>query len=384
MRIIQILEATLGGTARHLIDLCAGLAVRGHEVHLLYNPRPGRMDGLFKAGLSRLCSHGVVASALPFMDRPLGRHDAISVRAVRHYLRSRGPFDIIHGHSSKGGAYARLASLGLPGRRIYTPHAFITAHPDMSRAGRVVYGMMERILARAAHAIICVSEDEKAHAAGLGLPVDRLFTVPNGADPPATAPDKASVRTALGLPPGAFIVGFVGRFVSQKDPGNLLRAFARLSSARPDARLALVGAGPLEGEMRSMARALGIDTHIDWLGVRNGPWSMGAFDVFALPSRYEGLPYVLLEAIGQGLPIVTTAIGGASELIRQGKNGYIVPVGDPTAFGSALAGLASSGRLCRQMGAASRARAALFTKDRMVKDIESVYRCPTPPREHAR
>ena len=360
MRIVQILEATLGGTARHVLDLCAGLRRAGHEVHLLYNPREGRQDAIFRAGIPRLEELGVhiVAIDMPRAVQPLA--DARIVLAVRRYLRRHGPFDVIHGHSSKAGAYTRLAAIGLPGARIYTPHALVTMNPELRRAARFAYGAMERVLARFGNAVIAVSDEERAEARRLGVAAS--FVVANGADIDVRRRDGSRDNVTIGT---------VGRLVPQKAPLQLLRAFALLR--RDDVQLAIVGSGPLEAEARAAAESLGIASRVQWLGAIDGPSAMASFDVFALASLYEGFPYVLIEAMHLGLPIVTTAIGGATMLVEDGVNGFVVPVAQPELFAQVLQKLVDDSELRRAMSAASLARAQQFTAARMVADTLAVY-----------
>ncbi|MCZ6611680.1 MAG: glycosyltransferase, partial [Planctomycetota bacterium] len=138
-------------------------------------------------------------------------------------------------------------------------------------------------------------------------------------------------------------------------------------------RLLLVGAGPLESALRQQASSSGVESQIMWLGEGPGPQIMPAFDMFVLPSLYEGLPYVLLEAMACGLPIVSTRVGGARFLIQEGYNGYTVPPGDAQALAQAMTSLAADTDLRQRMGHASRQRVRSFSLQRMVNDTTCVY-----------
>jgi glycosyltransferase involved in cell wall biosynthesis len=369
MKILQILEATLGGTARHVIDLAGGLARRGHEVHLLYSP--ARVDGIFRQGLDTLLKSGVRTVPIEML-REIGIHDLKAWVAIRSYIRKTGPFAVVHGHSSKGGALARLCGLGLSGVRVYTPNAFVTANPELKGPLRAVYGLSETILGFFGHGVIAVSQEEYDQGLELGIPRRKMYLVPNGAELGLVQGPGLS-RADLGLDPNAVILGFVGRLVQQKAPENLMRAFAIVAPRFPNVRLAVVGSGPLEGMAREEALRLGIADRVDWLGVRSGPAVMKAFDAFVLPSRYEGLPYVLIEALGAGLPIVTTRIGGVGVLVEEGINGYTVPHSRPDLLADGMAALAADPALRARMGAASLAKSPYFSADRMVEDNLSVY-----------
>ncbi len=149
------------------------------------------------------------------------------------------------------------------------------------------------------------------------------------------------------------MIGFVGRLVSQKAPEVLLKAFVNVVNVCPAARLAMVGSGPLAAEMEALAAALGVADRVLWLGERDARGLLAGFDVFALASRKEGLPYVVLEAMAAGLPVVATTSAGVEILVEPGVNGAVVPVGDAVAFGTALAALAIDPALRARQGQAA-------------------------------
>lgn len=153
----------------------------------------------------------------------------------------------------------------------------------------------------------------------------------------------------------------------------MIRAFALVAGRFPQARLAVVGTGPLEAMAREEAARLGIADRVDWLGLQDGPSVMALFDVFLLPSRYEGLPYVLIEAMAKGLPLVTTRIGGAGTLVEEGVNGHTAPHSRPDLLAEALAKVLGDAALRADMGRASLRKSAYFTADRMVADNIRVY-----------
>ncbi|HEX5109093.1 MAG TPA: glycosyltransferase, partial [Vicinamibacterales bacterium] len=149
-------------------------------------------------------------------------------------------------------------------------------------------------------------------------------------------------------------------------------AFARLAPRHPDAVLAIAGDGPLEAEAREAERAHGLGGRIVWLGFRRPVDVMPAFDVFALPSRYEGLPYVLLEAVAAGLPIVATPVGGTETVIDREGNG-IITAATPEDFAAGLGRLLGDRALRDRMAAAAREKAGQFTIPHMVDRTLGVY-----------
>jgi glycosyltransferase involved in cell wall biosynthesis len=366
--VLLVVESSAGGTGRHVLDLAEGLAARGCEVHVIYSTR--RIDRLFLDRLARL--DGVRHKALPIRTSPHPA-DLSIVRTVRRYMSEFGPFEVVHGHSSKGGAIARLAALGTGARAFYTLHGLIMMDPLLPRWKWLMYLSIELGLATWTSRVIAVSPEEQRAALKLGFGRSRVILVPNGVGEMDLAP-RAVARRAMGVDDDAIVVGFVGRLVEQKAPEVLIEAFAAAASAEPRARLALVGAGPLESSMRELAGRLGIAEKILWLGERDARGVLAGFDLFALASRKEGLPYVVLEAMAAGLPVVATASAGSEILVIPGLNGAVVPAENAKAFGAALIELVTDPAKRVRCGAASRARVASFSIDAMVEATLAAYR----------
>jgi glycosyltransferase involved in cell wall biosynthesis len=369
LRLLQVLEPSGGGSGRHFIDLCRGLAARGHRVHAVYSPV--RAEARFVQELQALDLAGLHAVA---MARAPGPSDVGAWRQLAAIIRGHGPFDVIHGHSSKAGALTRLR---LPGRhvpRVYTPHAFRTMDPELGRAGRLVYGAIESLLARAfTDRLVCVSADEYAHARTLGIPRETLAVVVNGAETPPQDLD-GRVRAALGLAPEALVFGFVGRLCAQKAPERLLAAFDRVAAHVPEARLLMIGSGEMEAAVRQEIAA---SAHADRIVLTDrvtGAEAMAALDVLVMPSRYEAMSYVMLEAAAAGKPMILTDVGGASTVLSDGENGVLVENDDdPRALAAAMLQLADRDRRARQTQAA-RARSGDYGLARMIGETEAIYR----------
>ncbi len=363
----MVVEAALAGVGRHVLDLCGGLSGRGHDVRLLYCPL--RADDAFGERLSGLVG---VPAAQVNMHREPSTSDIPAVRSLRRRLFSEGPFDVLHAHSTKAGLLARLAGVGGPAAVVYTPNAVRSMDPRPIRPVRVLYAATERMLAELTDIIIAVSPAERGHLRALGVPDSKLRLVPNAIEP-AESLDRRNVRAELGLPDDIPVVGFVGRLAPQKAPDVLIEAFAELADRNADSVLAVVGYGDMEASLKRRTKELGIGTRVRWLGQRPGRRSMSAFDVFCLPSRYEGLPYTLLEAQSAGLPLVTTPAAAGGMLVEHGRNGLLVPPDRPDALASALEELLRDSDMRRQMGESSAARAAAFMLPGMVDSTERAY-----------
>jgi glycosyltransferase involved in cell wall biosynthesis len=366
-RILLAIEAAGGGAGRHVIDLAAGLIRRNHNVCLVYSP--DRAEAKFQQALDSLPD--VSVHELP-MRRSVGWHDLRHVRQLRDLIRRLGPFDVLHGHSSKAGALLRLAARGSGAPCIYTPHAFITLDPEIGRLPGLAYGSIERALAPLAHRIVCVSTTEYRHARKLGIPDHRLAVVPNGITtlPPANG---LAIRSELGIPSDALVIGGVGRLTHQKAMERLLSAFALGAATLPGTWLVIAGDGPAMRALREQAETLGVSDRVLLPGHVDGARVIAAFDIFALPSRYEAFPYVLLEATARALPVVMTETGGAGDIVRNELNGYVTPQGNMEAFSARVLQLAGDPELRLRFGQQGLHMSRNFTAERMVLKTLAVY-----------
>jgi glycosyltransferase involved in cell wall biosynthesis len=197
-------------------------------------------------------------------------------------------------------------------------------------------------LLRAAR-VVSVSEALGDEVARLGVPRERIVVAHNGVDGEVFAlRDRGEARAALGIPPGRRLVGYVGNLAPEKGPDVLVEAMAalvKLRAAREERTdLAIVGAGAVEPALRRRAGELGISARVRFLGRRvhdEVPQWISAFDVLCLPSRREGCPNVVLEALASGRPVVASSVGGVPELLRR-DNGILVPPDRPDALAEAL------------------------------------------------
>lgn len=375
MNISLIAEATGAGVGTHVIQLATGLLALNHRVDLAYSPL--RMDTSFHSGVGRLRRERGFTSCELGIHRNPHPTDFGVMRTLRQRVRRHGPFDIVHCHSTKAGLVGRLGMLAVGTRVVYTPHAMLTLNPGLGRLARWLVGRMEYALSHIGHALIAVSDEEKAHAMRLGIPESRLFVVPNGIQLQVDhhADDaRARIRSEVGIDDSVLCLGFVGRLFPQKAPDTLLRAFAQLDpeTAR-GTHLLMVGSGPLHTGLKELAATLAIENRVTWLGERDGRTIMPAFDMFVLPSDYEGLPYVVLEAMSQGLPIISTNVGGIGMLVEDGLNGRVVPVRRPDLLASALQAVCRSLPTRHRMGLESARRVKEFSLEKMVANTLGVY-----------
>lgn len=217
-----------------------------------------------------------------------------------------------------------------------------------------------------------------------GVSRERIEVIPNAVDVerfrPAARGERERLRTRLGIPATAPVIGCVANLRPIKGHDALLEAFAAVCVRMPEARLALVGEGPTEAALRGRAGVLGVLDRVHFLGPRGDvPELLRAFDLAVLASHSEGLSNALLEAMASGLPTVATAVGGNPELLEDGALGLLVPPHDAAAMAAALGDLLASPDRCRQLGAAARERVRARNSPKHVLDawhrvIESAAR----------
>jgi len=201
-------------------------------------------------------------------------------------------------------------------------------------------------------------------------------TLYSGIDPAAPAGwmSRNGVRDELGLSEDTLVLGSVANFTVHKAHVYLIHAMARVLRVFPEARLVLVGSGPLEGNVRRKVRDLKLDNTVIFTGSRPDAARLASgFDVFVLSSIQEGLSIALLEAMALGKPAVVTGVGGLKEVLQDGKQGFLVPPADSRALAGALITLLTDDALRTQFGEAARVRANQFDVRLAVRRTEQVY-----------
>jgi glycosyltransferase involved in cell wall biosynthesis len=203
--------------------------------------------------------------------------------------------------------------------------------------------------------------------------------IPNGISIDAFSPDREvrqRVRRELEVEPQTLVFVHVGRFAAVKNHEMLVAAFAQLVGQQPlPTELWLVGDGELRETIQHQVRALGIESRVRFLGVRSDiPDLLRAADVFVFPSRWEGNPLSVMEAMAAGLPVVATAVGGVPELVEDGASGILVPNEDLHGLVAAMQRMAQNPDLREQMGHAARCRAVeRFDIRQTVRAYEALY-----------
>ena len=210
------------------------------------------------------------------------------------------------------------------------------------------------------------------------VPAGRVAQIYNGVDEQRfRASSVSNVLPGGFAPPGAVVVGTVGRLSGEKDQLTLVRAFARARALCPQSmlRLVLVGDGPLKAEIEREVLAAQLDDHVWMAGARSDIADiLRSLDVFVLPSLAEGISNTILEAMASGLPVIATRVGGNPELVVENETGVLVSAANPDAMAQAMVNYVTQPMVMRQHGQAGRARIEReYSMDAMVRQYAAVY-----------
>jgi glycosyltransferase involved in cell wall biosynthesis len=349
------MEATIGGTRRHLVDVAREQRRLGVAVDVIAS---AERVADFRNDLAALEREGVRVLELPMRREISPLLDFRHMRTLERELAARRP-DVVHTHSSKAGVLGRLASLSVGiGARVHTPHTFaFLFHAMFSGPKRALFREIERGLSGATAAVIAVSESEGETIRASGVvPEGRVRVVPNGIDVGRWVDVPPLERAGLGVPERAPLLVVAGLLNVAKGQDVALRALAEPELAT--AHLLLAGHGDERPHWERLARELGVAERAHFLGWRDDvPRIFAAADVVLLPSRWEAMPYAVLEAMAAEKPVVATAVDGARELVGDGSVGRLVPVEDPAALARATAEVLALDPASRsRLGVAGRAR----------------------------
>lgn len=298
------------------------------------------------------------------------RWDVSILWKIRRVIAEERPA-LIHTHLFTADAWGRAVALlaGVP--------AISTAHSsDPWR--RWYQRLADGVLSRLADRVVAVSEDvARSRRTRERVPAARLATIPNGIDLARFGPTAGAgpLHAALGLPEGVPTVGIVGRLHPAKGHAELFHAVRHLQGQGRRVLTLVVGEGELRDDLKSLACELGLDGTVRFLGRREDvPELLNVLDVYAMPSRWEGLPIGLLEAMAAARPIVAASVGGIPELIADGATGLLVPPRDPHALATALRRLLEAPDEARRMGEAARiAVRARYAAETMARRYENLY-----------
>lgn len=357
--LLLITQAEWGGAQRYVYDLAAGFKDDLNVTVAAGEPR-GRHELIERAQHLGVRTHRfrhLVRNIHP-------AHDLLAIIELGRYLR-RERFDIVHANASKSGAIASFACtlFGVKTRLVYTAHGWVFNEPRGVFV-KSFYLLMEWLAARRRDATIVLSESEKKDALRHGLSSKRLAVIPHGIGvPPDFFLSRDEARVRLGLKLDEQVVGAIGNLYANKGYRYLVAAMA-------DVQARLVIIGEARKGVSGLARA---DGRIVFAGaIADASRYLKAFDVFAISSVKEGLPYVLLEAMAAGVPIVATSVGAIPEVVEHKKTGLLVRPANSRELSDAIKQLLSDDNL--SSGLSLKARAAVTKKYRLDEQFAKTRR----------
>lgn len=272
------------------------------------------------------------------MTRAIGRTDLKAIKEVRALIKKYNP-DIVYAHSSKAGAIARVADIGIKNCCVYNPHGW-AFNMRCSAKKKAMYTAIEKIAAPFCDKIICISEAEKQSALDKKIcRKEKLQVIFNGVDIEAYESGEHGTvkRSSLGIPEDAYVVGMVGRISPQKAPDVFVKMAKLVKDEIPNAHFVIVGSGNQEAEIRKYAEENKFADSLHITGWVDDPMSyVELFDVACLLSRWEGFGLALPEYMMAGKPIVASRVDAIPNIIRNGENGLLVEVDDATGASEAV------------------------------------------------
>jgi glycosyltransferase involved in cell wall biosynthesis len=359
---------TYGGVEEHVALLCEQLPALGYEPLVVCSDTEA-----LRTWRERLSALGVPITLLSEGHSPREKVHFVT-ELVRLLRRER--IDVLHLQLIyfDGGKLPMLAGSLARVPMVVTHHAAPRGPvPAKQRLLRAPF------LFEVKRFIAVSRANEHSQSTFLRLPSSRMVTIHNGIVVPPALPDRAAARgrllAELGLPDDARLVAAIGRLSAQKGFDRLLRAAPAVLRAAPATRFVFVGDGELRGELEGQAKALGIESSVRWLGFRKDvPALLPGFDVLAMPSVFEGLPLVLLEAFAAGLPAVAHAVDGIPEVIDDDVNGFLTRPDATPELADRLARVLVDRELAERLSRAARAKAVTeFTVERMARETAAVY-----------
>lgn len=352
MKIIQIMpDFGLAGAEIMVENLTYSLIAEGHRVLVI------SLYDLHTAITDRLESRNV---KIEYLGKKSGFDPAV-VPKLRKIIASYQP-DVIHTHRYVL-PYSFLASIGLKIKCVHTVHS--VAQKEQTKTGKII----NKVLFRYFHItpVALSAEIQKTIQEVYGLSSQKIPVIFNGIELDRCDAKESYIKKDI------FIILHIGRFMDVKNHALLIRSFAQFVKKHPDARLQLLGDGELKEEMIQFAKELGIENLVKFAGLQSNvyPWLHDA-DVFILPSKFEGMPMTLIQAMGTGLPIIASAVGGITDMLTDKEDALLIEPKEECVLMS-LEELYYDEEKRRTMGHKAQQESLRFSSRRMAHEYIKVY-----------
>ncbi len=371
MKIAQIVPTLdRSGAEKQVLLLCRELAKRGHEVEVGVLTRLGPLEDEFR-------SSGI---PLTVIGKPL-KADPFALGRLSRWMRENR-FEVVQSWLFAANSYARAAArLGYGARDAQRPVVVATEmavdlwkSPWHFRVDRKLQSWCDTIVGNS-QAVVDFYRDS------VGIQASRLSMIHSGIDPgeanPIDVQARRTARKSLGLDDDAGpVLFFAGRLAEQKRVDDLIKAADILQHLYPKIRLLIAGDGPLRASLADFAAGVDLGGKSQFLGLRDDMDTLyAAADIVVLPSSYEGLPNLVMEAQLRAIPVVASAAPGTIELVENESTGLLYPVGDSTDLARKLERVISDADLARRLGTAGRTMILeKFTASGMADRFETLYR----------
>jgi glycosyltransferase involved in cell wall biosynthesis len=359
LKVLQLIPTLdRSGAEKQMVMLARGLPRDRFQVEVAALTRSGPLE-------AELRDAGIPVTAI---GKPL-KLDPIALTRLTRFLKA-GSFDVVQTWIFAANTYGRVASQLAKVPVVVVSEMAVDLWKGRSElwVDRKLSTWCDRLVGNS-HAVVDFYR-------GIGVPEDRLAMIYSGVEdeePPAI--DPAAVRAEFGFPPDAPLVLFAGRLAEQKRVDDLLKALDLVQHVQPDVRTLIAGDGPLRHRLEETATAYCLDGCVRFLGHREDvPRLLAAADLLVLPSSYEGLPNVVLEAMRFRKPVVATSAPGTTEVVIDGETGLLVPIGDQVRLARAIRDLVRDPAQARRLGEGGRARVEEhFTAAAMVAHFADLY-----------
>lgn len=339
---------------------------QGHQVDVAFNIEQEVKPEIYEMGCQ--------VHQLPLQRSPLKRDNIRAYKMLKEIIIFER-YELVHTHTPVASAIVRLACRKLSNVKVlYTAHGF-HFYKGAPILNWLVYYPVEKLLARYTDTLITINKEDYDRAKsqfkskrveyvpGVGIDLEKFSTVEI---------DRDLKRSQLGLPEDAFVLLSVGELNKNKNHEVIIRALGKIDN--PGIHYLVCGQGNLDGYLRNLSKELGLENQVHLLGFRKDiPKICKISDVFAFPSYREGLSVALMEAMANGLPVVCSNIRGNSDLMEDGKGGYLVEPGDVEGFAKHINELISDSGLRSELGGFNLEKIENYSIENVLCEMEEIY-----------
>lgn len=312
---------------------------------------------------------------IPFSRSPYSRRNIHAFHKIKRLLWERS-YDLIHVHTPVAAFLTRVAARNMNVPVLYTVHGF-HFYKGAPLKNHLIYGTMERLAARWTAGLIVMNREDLEAGRRFGLREGKNLFYVHGVGVDLSYYGNPGCKPAgaeLNIPEGSHIALCVAEMIPRKNHLQLLAAWRIVTREVPNAHLLLAGNGELRSRLESLVSKTGLSGSVHFLGYRSDiPNLVAKSHVVVLTSRHEGLPRCVMEAMAAGKPVVATDVRGSRDLIRDGVNGLLVPLGDLESLAKALIRLLIDKDLAQRMGTAGHKMIQEYSLDKVLEEMWDIY-----------